>query len=312
MIEWGSLMEIFDTIIIGSGPAGYTAAIYAARANLQVLVLKGSQPGGQLTTTTMVENWPGYADGIDGNALMQQMEKQAVRFGAQMEQVAVTGVDFSKQPFTVIGGDISYRGKTVIIATGARSRMTEAPGETKFIGKGVSTCATCDGFFYRKKDIIVIGGGDTAMEEAIFLTKFANSVTIVHRKDNFRASKIMVDRTLANPKIKVIWDTVLERFEGNGKLTSVTIKNIKTGESMDKPIDGVFLAIGHIPNTEIFQGMIDLQSDGYLKAHGSSQTNISGVFFAGDVEDERYRQAVTAAGAGCKAAMDAEKYLASQ
>ncbi len=301
---------VFDTIIIGSGPAGYTAAVYAARANLAVLLLKGNQPGGQLTTTTVIENWPGYADGIDGNELMQQMEKQAVRFGAKLEQALVTAVDFSKQPFTVTGDNTVYQGKTVIIATGARSRMTGAPGEEQFTGKGVSTCATCDGFFYRKKDIIVIGGGDTAMEEATFLTKFANSVTLVHRKDSFRASKIMVDRALSNPKIKVIWDTVIEKFNGDAKLTSVTLKNLKTNQTTDQPIDGVFLAIGHIPNTELFQGVVDLQPNGYLKAHGSTQTNIDGVFFAGDVEDERYRQAVTAAGAGCKAAMDVEKYLA--
>lgn len=305
-------MEIFDTIIIGSGPAGYTAAIYAARANLNVLVLKGVQPGGQLTTTTVIENWPGYADGIDGSELMQQMEKQAVRFGAKMEQATVTAVDFAKPPFTVTCADVTYQGKTVIIATGARSRMTDAPGEAQLTGKGVSTCATCDGFFYRKKDIMVIGGGDTAMEEAIFLTKFANSVTLVHRKDSFRASKIMVDRALSNPKIKVIWDTVIEQFNGTDKLTSVTLKNLKTNVVTEQPIDGVFLAIGHIPNTEVFQGVVDLQPNGYLKAYGSTQTNLDGVFFAGDVEDERYRQAVTAAGAGCKAAMDVEKYLAKQ
>ena len=303
---------VFDTIIIGSGPAGYTAAIYAARANLSVLVLKGNQPGGQLTTTTVIENWPGYADGIDGNELMQQMEKQAVRFGAKMEQALVTSVDFSKPPFTVTCGDVSYQSKTVIIATGARSRMTDASGEAEFIGKGVSTCATCDGFFYRKKDIMVIGGGDTAMEEATFLTKFANSVTLVHRKDSFRASKIMVDRSLSNPKIKVIWDTVIEKFNGDAKLSSVTLKNLKTGQTAEQPIDGVFLAIGHSPNTEVFKDIIDLQPSGYLKAHGATQTNIDGVFFAGDVEDERYRQAVTAAGAGCKAAMDVEKYLAQR
>lgn len=302
----------FDTIIIGSGPAGYTAAIYAARANLKVLVVKGNQPGGQLTTTTVIENWPGYADGIDGNELMQQMEKQALRFGANLEQAAVTAVDFSKTPFTVMCGEISYQGKTVIIATGARSRMTNAPGEDQFIGKGVSTCATCDGFFYRKKDIIVIGGGDTAMEETNFLTKFANSVTIVHRRDSFRASKIMIDRTMTNPKVKVIWDTVIERFNGDGKLTSVTLKNVKTGEVKDQTIDGVFMAVGHIPNTELFKNIIDLEPTGYVKAHGSTHTNIPGVFFAGDVEDERYRQAITAAGAGCKAAMDVEKYIAVQ
>ncbi len=303
-------MELFDTIIIGSGPAGYTAAIYAARANLKVLVLKGNQPGGQLTTTTVIENWPGYADGIDGNELMIQMEKQGVRFGAKMEQVTVTTVDFSKVPFTVTCGDTTYQGKTIIIATGARSRMTSAPGEAELIGKGVSTCATCDGFFYKKKDIIVIGGGDTAMEEANFLTKFANSVTIIHRRDSFRASKIMIDRTMANPKIKVIWDSAIEQFNGTDKLVSVTLKNFKTNETKDHPIGGVFLAIGHIPNTEVFKGIVDLEPNGYIKPHSSTMTNLEGIFFAGDVEDQHYRQAVTAAGAGCKAAMDVEKYLA--
>lgn len=301
---------MYDSIIIGSGPAGYTAAIYAARANLKVLVLKGIQPGGQLTTTTVIENWPGYTEGIDGNQLMQNMEKQAERFGAKMEQAIVTSVDFKQSPFTVSCGDVSYTGKTVIIATGARSRMTDAPGEAELTGKGVSTCATCDGFFYRKKDIIVIGGGDTAMEEANFLTKFANSVTLVHRRDSFRASKIMVDRTLANPKIKVVWDSAIEKFNGTNKLDSVTLKNLKTNALTEMPIAGVFLAIGHIPNTEVFKGIVDLHENGYIKAHGSTTTNIPGVFFAGDVEDQHYRQAVTAAAGGCRAAMDVEKYLA--
>ncbi|MFA6475237.1 MAG: thioredoxin-disulfide reductase [Patescibacteria group bacterium] len=304
-------MAVFDTIIVGSGPAGYTAAIYAARSNLSVLVLKGQQPGGQLTTTTIIENWPGYADGIDGNELMQNMEKQAARFGAEMKSSVVTGVDFSKQPFTITTSDASYQSKTVIIATGTRSRMTNAPGETELIGKGVSTCATCDGFFYRKKDIIVIGGGDTAMEEANFLTKFANSVTLVHRKDSFRASKIMIDRALANPKIKVIYNSVIERFNGTGKLASVTLKDTQTSQLTDKPIDGVFLAVGHIPNTEVFQGKIELEPNGFIKDHGATSTNVAGVFFAGDVADQHYRQAITAAGAGCKAAIDVEKYLAS-
>lgn len=303
-------MELFDTIIIGSGPAGLTAAIYASRANLRALVLKGNQPGGQLTTTTVIENWPGYADGIDGSELMQNMEKQAARFGAKFEQVTVSAVNFSATPFTVTAGDKTFQGKTVIVATGARSRMTNAPGEVELTGKGVSTCATCDGFFYKNKDIIVIGGGDTAMEEANFLTKFAKSVTIVHRKDSFRASKIMVDRTMQNPKISVIWDSAIEKFNGEGKLTSVTLKNLKTNEQSDKVIDGVFLAIGHIPNTEVMKDAIDLEPNGYVKAHGSTQTNITGIFFAGDVEDQHYRQAVTAAAAGCKAAMDVEKYLA--
>ncbi len=304
-------MNMYDVMIIGSGPAGYTAAIYAARANLKVLVLKGNQPGGQLTTTTVIENWPGYAEGIDGNELMQQMEKQAIRFGATLEQVTVTGVQLAQTPFTVTAGDQTFTGKTVIIATGARSRMTDAPGEAALTGKGVSTCATCDGFFYRKKDIMVVGGGDTAMEEANFLTKFANSVTIIHRRDSFRASKIMVDRVMANPKIKVIWDSAIERFNGTDKLESVTLKNLKTGALANVVTAGVFLAIGHIPNTEVLKGVIDLHENGYVKAHGSTTTNLPGVFFAGDVEDQHYRQAITAAAGGCKAAMDAEKYLAS-
>lgn len=305
-------MELFDTIIIGSGPAGYTAAIYAARANLKTLVLKGNQPGGQLTTTTVIENWPGYADGIDGNELILQMEKQAARFGTQLVQGAVTSLQVKQAPYTVTAGDTTYQAKTIIIATGARARVTDVPGEKEFMGKGISTCATCDGFFYKGKELIVVGGGDTAMEEANFLTKFATSVTIVHRRDSFRASKIMIDRTMTNPKIKVIWDSLVERFNGEGKLMSVTLKNVKTGATQDQPIGGVFLAIGHIPNTEVFQGVIDLLPNGYIQAQGVTTTNVPGVFFAGDVEDHRYRQAVTAAGAGCKAAMDVEKYLADQ
>lgn len=303
-------MAVFDTLIIGSGPAGLTAAIYAARSNLNTLVLKGNQPGGQLTTTTIIENWPGYADGIDGNELMQQMEKQSARFGAQLVQGAVTAVNFAQTPFQVTADGTIYSGKTVIIATGARARMTAAAGEAELLGKGISTCATCDGFFYRKKKVMVIGGGDTAMEEANFLTKFADTVTIVHRRDSFRATKVMVDRTMSNQKIQVMWDTVIERFHGEGKLTKVTLKNLKTNVTTEQPIAGVFLAIGQIPNTEMLRGVIDIAPSGYITAHGVSQTNIPGVFFAGDVEDHRYRQAVTAAGAGCMAAMDVEKYLA--
>ncbi len=305
-------METFDTVIIGSGPAGYTAAIYAARASLKTLVIKGNQPGGQLTTTTTIENWPGYADGIDGNELMQNMAKQAARFGAQFADGLVTKLNVTTQPLVVTVGNTVYQGKTIIIATGARSRTTDVSGEASLTGKGVSTCATCDGFFYRNKDIMVVGGGDTAMEEANFLTKFAKSVTIIHRRDNFRASKIMVERTLANPKISVLWDSAIEKYNGDGKLSSVTLKNLKTGVSSERPIDGVFLAIGHTPNTEVFQGVVDLHSNGYIKGQGVTTTNIPGVFFAGDVEDQRYRQAVTAAAAGCKAAIDVEKYLRSE
>lgn len=302
-------MEILDTIVIGSGPAGYTAAIYAARANLKTLVIKGNQPGGQLTTTTVIENWPGYPDGIDGNELMQNMAKQAARFGTQFADGLVTKLNATAKPLVVLVGEAAYQGKTIIIATGARSRTTDAPGEAALIGKGVSTCATCDGFFYRNKDIMVVGGGDTAMEEANFLTKFAKSVTIIHRRDSFRASKIMIKRTLANPKISVIWDSAIEQFNGSAKLASVTLKNFKTGVTSEQPTDGVFLAIGHIPNTEIFKGVVDLYPNGYIKGQGATATNIPGVFFAGDVEDQHYRQAVTAAAAGCKAAMDVEKYL---
>lgn len=302
-------MNLYDTIIIGSGPAGYTAAIYASRANLKTLVLKGDQPGGQLTTTTVIENWPGYEDGIDGNQLMQQMEKQAKRFGTELVQATVSTVNLSKPPFTVTAGTDTYQGKTVIIATGARARMVGATGEDRLQGKGVSTCATCDGFFFKKKDVIVIGGGDTAMEEANFLTRFVNSVTIIHRRDSFRASKIMVDRVQANPKIKIIWDSTISSYNGEAHLETVTIENLKTGAKTDLPISAVFLAIGHIPNTEIFKDTVDLLPNGYIQAHGTTTTNIEGVFFAGDVEDHHYRQAVTAAAGGCKAAMDVEKYL---
>ncbi len=302
-------MELFDVIIIGSGPAGFTAAIYTARANLKTLVLKGNQPGGQLTTTTVIENWPGYADGIDGNELMQQMEKQASRFGAQLVQSTITKLTVTTKPFTVTAGETNYQGRTVIIATGASARTTGAAGEADFLGKGVSTCATCDGFFYRDKNVMIIGGGDTAMEEANFLTKFAKEVTIVHRRDSFRASKIMVDRVKANPKIKVIWNTTVESFFGDTKLRTVVLKNIKTGATQQQSIDGVFLAIGHRPNTEWLRGTITLDKQGYIVIQNETNTNVPGVFVAGDVADERYRQAVTAAGAGCKAAIDVEKYL---
>ncbi|MBI2415885.1 MAG: thioredoxin-disulfide reductase [Candidatus Kerfeldbacteria bacterium] len=303
---------MYDTIIIGSGPAGYTAAIYAARANLNTLVLKGDQPGGQLTTTTVIENWPGYENGIDGNELMQKMEQQAKRFGADIEQKTVSRVNFKDQPFTVYVGEQVYQGKTIIIATGARARQTGAPGEDRLLGKGVSTCATCDGFFFKGKDVAVIGGGDTAMEEANFLTRFVNSVTIVHRRDSFRASKIMIDRTLNNPKITVQWDSTISQFNGQQHLESVTLHNLKTKQDITTPTAAVFLAIGHIPNSELFHDQIDLLPNGYIKSHGTSHTNVPGVFFAGDVEDEHYRQAVTAAAAGCRAAMDVERYLTQQ
>ncbi len=302
-------MNIYDCIILGSGPAGLTAAIYASRANLKTLVLKGDQPGGQLTTTTVVENWPGYVDGIDGNELMQNMEKQAVRFGAELLQKTATKVTFTQAPFTVETGNDTYQAKTIIIATGERSRTTGASGEQELWAKGISACATCDGFFFRGKDIMVIGGGDTAMEEANFLTKFAKSVTLIHRRDSFRASKIMVDRVKANPKITIWLNKTVEKFNGTAKLESVTLKDTATGEVTTHATEGFFLAIGHIPNTDLFKDQIELLPNGYIKAQGVTTTNIPGVFFAGDCEDSRYRQAVTAAASGCRAAMDVEKYL---
>lgn len=305
-------MNIYDLIIIGSGPAGYTAGIYAARGNLKTLLFKGNQPGGQLTTTTVIENWPGFEQGIDGNQLMFEMEKQAKRFGAELKTDTVTKVDFSSQPLRIFVGDTEYQSKSVIIATGARSRKTGAPGEEKFFAKGVSTCATCDGFFYKDKDVMVLGGGDTAMEEASFLTKFCSSVTIVHRRDSFRASKIMVDRVMNNPKIKVIWDANVKEFLGDDKLTGVNLENTQTQEITHYAMDGVFLAIGHIPNTELFTEQLDLEPNGYVKPHSNMTTNIPGVFYAGDCEDQRYRQAITAAGDGCRAAMEAMRYLEDQ
>lgn len=302
-------MNVYDTIIIGSGPAGYTAAIYASRASLSTAVFKGTQPGGQLTTTTVIENWPGFEDGIDGNELMIAMEKQAVRFGTEMKNDTVSKVDFTGEIKKVYVGDTEYQAKTVILSTGARSRMSGAKGEDTFFAKGVSTCATCDGFFYKNKDVMIVGGGDTAMEEANFLTKFCNSVTVIHRRDAFRASKIMADRVLHNPKISVLWNSAIEEFKGGATLESVDIKNTQTDEIKNYPIAGVFLAIGHIPNTEIFKDAVTLNEEGYIQEGEHIQTNVPGVFYAGDCADHRYRQAVTAAGEGCKAGMEAIKYL---
>ncbi len=306
-------MNTYDLIIIGSGPAGYTAAIYASRGSLKTLVLKGNQPGGQLTTTTEIENFPGFENGIDGNQLMMEMEKQAKRFGTELKQETVSAVDFSSQPHVephkVMVGETVYTAKAVIIASGASSRRTGAPGEDKLFAKGVSTCATCDGFFYKGKDVMILGGGDTAMEESLFLAKLCNSVTVVHRRNEFRASKIMSDRVLAHEKIKVIWDSEVVQFNGDTKLESVTLKNTKTGEQTEHITSGVFLAIGQIPNTVFLNGKITLTPEGYIQPGEHMQTNVPGVFYAGDVEDARYRQAITAAADGCKAAMEVEKYL---
>jgi thioredoxin reductase (NADPH) len=300
-----------DVIIIGSGCAGLTAAIYAGRANLKPVVIDGFEPGGQLSLTTMVENFPGFPDGILGPDLIENMRKQAERFGAEFRPGAITEVDLSKRPFQIATAKESFETRALIIASGASARMIGLESERKLIGYGVSTCATCDGYFFRGKEIAVVGGGDTAMEEAGFLSKFASRVNLVHRRDEFRASKIMVDRARANDKIKFVTPFAVEKIsdvEKNG-VENVTLRNTQTNETSILPVEGVFIAIGHEPNTKSFRGQLDMDENGYLITHHGSKTNVPGVFAAGDVQDHHYRQAVTAAGSGCMAAIDAEKFL---
>src|SRR5258708_3408076 len=304
-------------LILGSGPAGYTAAIYAARASLKPMLVQGIQPGGQLTITTDVENYPGFADVIQGPWLMEQMQKQAEHVGTRIVTDHVTALDLERRPFrlTCDSGDV-YLADTVILATGAQARWLDLPSEQKFKGFGVSACATCDGFFYRGKEVFVIGGGNTAVEEALFLTNFAAHVTVVHRRDHFRAEKILQDRLFKNPKIQVIWDTTLLDVLGDDnpmKVKAVALKNVKTGAISEMRADGVFIAIGHSPATELVAGQLEMKPSGYIKvAPHSTATSVAGVFAAGDVADDVYRQAVTAAGMGCMAALEAERFLATQ
>ncbi len=296
-------------IIIGSGPAGLTAAVYAARANLRPLVLAGGMYGGQLMLTTDVENYPGFPDGIMGPDLMNKFREQAERFGARIENVDVTSVDFEKNPLIVRTAEAEFKAKSVIVATGANARWLGIPGEERLRGRGISTCATCDGAFFREKHIAVVGGGDSAMEEALFLTRFGYKVTVIHRRDSLRASKIMADRAFAHEKISFIWNTAVEEALGDHTLRALKLRNTVDGAHSEIEADALFIAIGHDPNTAIFKGQLDLDAMGYIASADGVSTNVEGVFVAGDVNDLRYKQAVTAAGAGCRAAMDAEKYL---
>ncbi len=303
-------------VIIGSGPAGYTAAIYAARAMLEPVLIAGIAPGGQLTITTDVENYPGFADVIQGPWLMEQMQKQAAHMGTRIVADHVNAVDLSRRPFRITcdSGDV-YLADALILATGAQARWLDLPAEQKFRGYGVSACATCDGFFYRNKEVLVIGGGNTAVEEALFLTNFATKVTLVHRRDSLRSEKILQDRLFKNPKIEVVWDTVLDDIRGSDnplKVTHALLRNVKTGAVSERPVDGIFVAIGHAPATELVVGHVEMKPSGYIKtAPHSTATSVPGVFAAGDVADDVYRQAVTAAGLGCMAALEAERFLAA-
>jgi thioredoxin reductase (NADPH) len=320
-VTGGVELAVHDVVILGSGPAGLTAAVYTARANLSPLVLEGEpsstsdQPGGQLMLTTDVENFPGFPEGVMGPELMGRMREQAVRFGADVRMERATRVDLSRRPFGIWVGDPdavepTYRANAIVISTGAQSLLLGLPNEQQLIGHGVSTCATCDGFFFRTHDIAVVGGGDSALEEAMFLTKFADSVTLVHRRDELRASKIMQERAFANPKIRFLWNHVVERLEGDASLQGVTVRNVLTDEHSTLAVSGLFVAIGHKPATDLFKGQLRMDDAGYLLTDpGSTRTEVDGVFACGDVQDSTYRQAVTAAGSGCMAAIDAERYL---
>jgi thioredoxin reductase (NADPH) len=307
-MEW-HVVDEHNVIILGSGPAGLTAALYAARANLKPVVLKGVDAGGQLMLTTEVENFPGFPDAVLGPELMERMEKQAGRFEAELLHQAATRVDLSERPFGVWAGDEEWRARSLIVATGASARWLGIPGEERLRGRGVSSCATCDGFFFRGQELVVVGGGDSAVEEATFLTRFATRVTIVHRRDELRASKIMQDRAFANDKIDFVWDSTVEEITGDGSVSGVRLRNLKTGDTTERETGGVFVAIGHTPNTSLVEGQIQLANGYIVVDEPTTRTSVEGVFAAGDVVDVTYRQAITAAGMGCKAAMDAERFL---